>query len=121
MYHCVYAAHVLPIEKRTQDAQVTDPITNEQVKEPVTIYNARILNNFGEIQSIDWTYPVEVSDGSTVPFVFRNVKLPGNLVVSTNLRNGGFEAGNNIRWLETKFQSTDPDDPNFLVPDWMIL
>jgi hypothetical protein len=118
MYHCVYAAHVLPIEKQQQYAQVTDPITNEQVREPVTLYNARILNNFGEIQAIDWTYPVEVSDGSTVPFVFRNAKLQGNLVVSNNLRNGGFEAGNNIRWLETKFQSTDPADPNFLVPDW---
>ena len=32
--------------------------------------------------------------------------------------NDGFPRSANIRWVEPVFQSEDPDDPQFLVPDW---
>ncbi len=118
MYHCVYACHVLPIQKQTQDVQVQDPETNEAVHVKVTIPQPRILNGFGEVQATDLVVPIELSDGSIVTRVVNNVKQEGNRILTTNAANGGYAADNNIRWLETKFKSTDPDDPNFLVPDW---
>ena len=72
----------------------------------------------GRVQQTDWTVYLELSDGSTVPQVIRNVAQQGNRIITSNAANGGYAVDNNIRWLETKFKSTDPDNPDFLVPDW---
>ena len=118
MYHCVYACHVLPIQKQTQTVQAQDPETNRAVTKTVTIPQPRILNGFGEVQATDLIVPIELSDGSISNQVVTNVKLEGNRVLTTSAANGGYAIDNNIRWLETKFKSTDPDNPNFLEPDW---
>lgn len=119
MYHCVYASHKLPMRKQNYEAHVTDPETNKDVIDRITLDQPdEILSNFGRVQQTDWTVYVEVSDGSTVPYVHRNIMLQGNRIISDNPAKGGYAVDNNIRWLETKFKSTDPDDPDFLVPDW---
>lgn len=118
MFHCVYAAHVQPMNKQVMTIQVTDPVTKKTIVEQVTLYLPRIMNNFGDVEATDLIVPIELSDGSIIHDTLKNATLPGNRVIIKNPKSGGYSASNNIRWLETKFKSTDPADSKFLVPDW---
>lgn len=117
MFNSVYACHIRPIDKQNQNVQATDPETNQQVVVKVTVYQPRIMNQFGEVEATDITVPIELSTSTTTQ-VLRNVKVQGNRVISASTKTGGYTADNNIRWLETKFKSEDPEDADFLVPDW---
>jgi hypothetical protein len=119
MHNCVYACQQQAPQKRTQPVQARDTATNEQVVKQVTVYEPRIMNNVGDIEAVNLRVPIELSYG-TVTEILQNAKVQGNRLISTgtgaNAR--GFPASADIRWLETKFKSTDPKSADFLVPDW---
>lgn len=120
MFNCVYACHVLPIAKQTQNVQAPDDDPDnpgKQIVKAVTVYQPRIMNSFGEVEGTNITVPIELSSGDVVTRTLQNVKVPGNRIVS-NQAGGGYSAANNLRWLETNFKSTDPKNEDFLVPDW---
>lgn len=120
MFNSVYACHVLPIAEQKQSVQVADDDPDNpgaQVRKSVTVYQPRIMNSFGEVEASDIIVPCTLSSGTVSNQTVRNVKVPGNRIVSSQA-GGGYSAANNLRWLETKFKSTDPKESDFLVPDW---
>lgn len=58
-------------------------------------------------------YQVLVQNGFEV---MGNPKVEGAIINSS--KNGVFPVEADVRWLETRFKSTDPSSPDFLVPDW---
>lgn len=120
MFNSVYACHVLPIVEQKQPVQVADDDPDNpgaQVRKSVTVYQPRIMNSFGEVEGSDIIVPCTLSSGTVSNQTVRNVKVPGNRIVSSQA-GSGYSAANNLRWLETKFKSTDPEESDFLVPDW---
>lgn len=89
MHNCVYASQSGEQSKFAVDDEDT-----------VIIYN-NIINQF-EAEKTDY----EIED--TVISVINE----GALIIDP------FPGEAENRWLETKFISTDPDDPDFLTPDW---
>ncbi len=119
MHNCVYACQQQAPSKRTQDVQARDTATNEQVVVRVTVYEPRIMNNVGDVEATNLTVPIPLSY-DTVTGILQNVKVQGNRLIQsgTGANARGFPASADIRWLETKFKSTDPKSADFLVPDW---
>lgn len=122
-FNCVYAAQVQkPAVQITEvQAQDYDQATqiNVLVKDTIPNYQTRIMNNFGDIERVDTTVVISVplSSGPVLHTQnVTNITRPGNRIVGAAGK--AFPAASNIRWLETKFQSVDPANPNFLVPDW---
>lgn len=116
MYHCVYASHIRPIQIQKQSVQAHDPKTQQAVVVNVNTYQVRIMNSFGDVQGTDLVVPITLTD-SVVTRTIEKAKLEGNLCIGKTAK-GGYDAINNIRWLETKFKSTNPADAEFLEPDW---
>jgi hypothetical protein len=119
MHNCVYACQQQAASKRTQDVQARDTALNTQKVIPVTVWEPRIMNNVGEVEATNITVPIPLSY-DTVTAVLQNVKVQGNRLIQagTGANTKGFPASADIRWLETKFKSTDPKSADFLVPDW---
>lgn len=119
MHNCVYACQQQAASTQKMNVQARDTVTNKQVVKEVIVYQPRIMNNVGDIENTNITVPVELSY-DTVMQVLQNVKVQGNRLVQTgtgaNAR--GFPASADIRWLETKFKSTNPASADFLVPNW---
>ncbi|HEX2956937.1 MAG TPA: hypothetical protein VHO70_08890, partial [Chitinispirillaceae bacterium] len=119
MHNCVYACQQQAASIQKTNVQARDTVTNEQVVKEVIVYQPRIMNNVGDVENTNITVPVELSY-DTVTQILQNVKVQGNRLVQTgtgaNAR--GFPASADIRWLETKFKSTNPASADFLVPDW---
>jgi len=119
-YNSTYACQIQAAAKQVQNVQAPDPATNQQVVVPVTVYQPRIMNGMDQVERINMPVPIELRDGTIVTQTLQNVQVQGNRLIAAS---GGtkpmpFPAANNVRWLEPKFISTDPADPNFLVPDW---
>lgn len=122
-FNCVYAAQVQkPAVQVTEvQAQDYDQATqkNVLVKDTIPNFQTRIMNNFGDIERVDTTVTLSVplSSGPVVHTqTVTNITRPGNRIIGAAGK--AFPAASNVRWLETRFQSTDPANPNFLVPDW---
>jgi hypothetical protein len=122
-FNCVYAAQVqAPAPQLTVvQAQDYDQATqiNVLVKDTIPNFQTRIMNNFGDIERVDTTVTISVplSAGPVLHTQTQtNITRPGNRIIGAAGK--AFPAASNVRWLETRFQSTDPANPNFLVPDW---
>jgi hypothetical protein len=122
-FNCVYAAQVQkPAVQITEvQAQDFDQATqiNVVVRDTIPNFQTRIMNNFGDVERVDTTVVISVplSSGPVLHTQTQtNITRPGNRIIGAAGK--AFPAAANVRWLETRFQSTDPANPNFLVPDW---
>ena len=123
MHHCLYASQMQRPKTRTQKytSGMMDPGINEYVEKESTVVEigeVRVMNGLDKIQieGQDIVLTLPLSSGP-VSFVHNAewVIRPGALLLGgTNT----FPASANVRWFEMKFKSTDPADPDFLVPDW---
>ncbi|HEX2956934.1 MAG TPA: hypothetical protein VHO70_08875, partial [Chitinispirillaceae bacterium] len=103
--------------------QIRDPETGQNitvtpqhasVKLPVITNDMRSLETGGYFNV---TLGYSSGDVDTVVFVKDNqIISPGAVILGPNAK--PFPADSKNRWLEPKFKSTDPDDADFLVPDW---
>jgi hypothetical protein len=122
-FNCVYAAQVQkPAVQITEvQAQDYDQATqiNVLVKDTIPNFQTRIMNNLGDVERVDTTVVISVpiSSGPVLHTqTVTNITRPGNRIIGAAGK--AFPAAANVRWLETRFQSIDPANPNFLVPDW---
>ncbi|NLE00722.1 MAG: hypothetical protein GX640_12710, partial [Fibrobacter sp.] len=114
MFNCVYACMTskpVPVK-----VEVPDVNTDQVLEKESGVFRARIMNGINEIQSSTIEVTVTLSDGSTVKKTVTGVQCEGNRIGGSNGQ--AFPEKNEIRWLETKFKSTDPASTDFLVPDW---
>jgi hypothetical protein len=125
MYNSLYAAQASTIGYQTQTVQwgLQDTALRTYVEKKDTIRfvnQVRVLNDFPELEKSTLEVPITISlsYGDTTKIErLQGAILPGALLVST-VANRPFPREANMRWLEVKFQSVDPTNPNFLVPDW---
>ncbi|MBN1602944.1 MAG: hypothetical protein JW915_15150 [Chitinispirillaceae bacterium] len=115
MHHCVYSCQSRPAEQFIYHMTTFDTVAKQHVNKEINIYKPRVMNSIGNVESTTVNVLLELSN-ETIIMQARNVIVEGNLISSKNSR--GFPWSAEIRWLETKFVSTDPSDENFLVPDW---
>lgn len=119
MHHTLYAAQGQRVQSRNQDYYVgmRDPDgthidTNVRV---TAVSQVRILNSMDrvEIEGMRVNVQVETSEGPVDTTIFVDWAIqPGARITKP------FGANSTVRWFEMKFLSTDPDSPDFLVPDW---
>ncbi|HLV30010.1 MAG TPA: hypothetical protein VKY57_00435, partial [Chitinispirillaceae bacterium] len=124
--HNSFACMQEPPHKRSQNytAGRSDPATNDYVQidtsvrgvDRVVIYNGldRVEK---EGQEIVITIPLSSGDVEVTEFAEWIVQ-PGALLTGGSGAGSMISESANNRWLEMKFKSTDPDDPDFLTPDW---
>jgi hypothetical protein len=119
MHNSVYACQQQAPSPQKMSVQARDTALNKQVEISYTVYQPRIMNNVGEVEATNITVPIPLSY-DTVTGVLQNVKVQGNRLLQsgTGANARGFPASADIRWLETKFKSTDSKSADFLVPDW---
>ncbi|MBD3345719.1 MAG: hypothetical protein GF401_11720 [Chitinivibrionales bacterium] len=115
MKHSVYAAQTRKPTPRTVEVQEYDQGIQAMVKETLTTYEVRIMNDFGEVEQITISHDLDLSTGTVTKSV-TGMRIPGNKIIGQSGK--PFPAEANIRWFETPFKSTDPASPDFLVPDW---
>jgi hypothetical protein len=116
MHNCVYAAQTEKAKSQIEEIQEYDQELQEMIKDTFVKYQVRIMNGFGEVEAVNLTVNLTMSDGTVLKKPVQQAKIQGNRIVGTAGK--PFPAAANIRWLETKFKSTKPDNPDFLVPDW---
>ncbi|NLW33369.1 MAG: hypothetical protein GXY77_18135, partial [Fibrobacter sp.] len=102
---------------------LTDPETGQNVQsEPqnVDVTLPIISNDLRELEKggyFNVTIPYSSGDVDTVIYTDNNqVISPGALILGKSAE--PFPSDANNRWFEPVFKSTDPENPNFLVPDW---
>lgn len=116
MKHCVYACQNGPVKIERTPINVYDEGIDDDVVDTFISYsNVRIMNGLPLVEPSDVLFPVYLSSG-TIYRQIDNVIVPGNRILSTAGK--AFPSEANIRWLETRFKSTDPLSPDFLIPDW---
>ena len=111
MKHTLYAAQKqAPTERREWVSGICG--NGEHVN---GIADMQITNDFPRPQRGSTQVTVTCSDGSTDQTTTNRFIPPGAL-----LSGDTFPADANVRWLEAQdyFISTDPANPNFLVPNW---
>jgi hypothetical protein len=125
IFNSLYATQEGQLQTRSQEynAGMSDPETNQYVEGRMThkgIGYVSVLNGFPQmkptVQVVDLEIPL-FSGPVTRPITVDWEILPGT-IISTAAVNEPFPASAGNRWLETGFTSTDPDDPDFLTPDW---
>lgn len=124
-YHCLYAAQIQPpaVQVTTVQANEYDQTTQQNLTVIDTIPNfqVRIMNGMGDIEPVDTTVTLTIPLSSgpvTRTQNATNIRRPGNRIVGTAGAQAAFPAAANVRWLETRFMSTDTASPNFLEPLW---
>lgn len=103
--------------------QVNDPETGMNVQstpQNVKVMLPVITNDLRSVETGAYfkvTLPYSSGDVDTVIYIKNNQTVsPGATILgSQTIR---FPSDANNHWLEPMFKSTDPDDVNFLVPDW---
>lgn len=115
LYNSVYASpYPETLKPRTQSQGYN--INGETVQKTwITGYDARFDGSW-QVEATDLNIPLQLTDDSVLIIKQSNTKMPGNRIVCSG--KAPITAENNIRWLETEFKSTDPDDAEFLEPDW---
>jgi hypothetical protein len=116
MHNCVYAAQTEKAKPQIEEVQEYDQDIQEMIKDTFVKYQVRIMNGFGEVEAVNLTVNLVMSDSTVLKKPIQQAKIQGNRIVGAAGK--PFPASANIRWLETKFKSTKPDSPDFLVPDW---
>lgn len=122
MKHCVYACQGQEAQTRSQNYYIECLRNSEDWPDgqfDASGYSQIQLSNDiqdGYIARDGMTFEIECTDGSTEQLVVDWIKRPGALISDEE----SFPPDAGIRWLETDdlFQSTDPESPNFLHPDW---
>ena len=114
-FHSVYATQCEAPKAQVTEVQEYDQGIQAMVKDTIFQYQARIMNGMDGLETVDVTVPLTLSTGTVMKTV-TNARVEGNRIIGTAGK--PFPAENNVRWLETKFKSTDPTSPDFLVPDW---
>ena len=125
MFNNLYAAQEQAPTVRSQEYQagMQDPETNEYVQAKVTyegVGYVRILNGFPNMAPAVQVFDIEIplSTGTvTRPVTVDWDILPGTLIEQAGV-DKPFPAEAENRWFEIEFVSTDPESPDFLVPDW---
>jgi hypothetical protein len=120
MHSCVYAAQTEKPKPQIDELQEYDQTTQKMVKDTFVKYQVRIMNGFGEVEAINLTVPLIMPDSTVIMKQVSSAKVEGNLIIGTGTGTSAkpFPESADIRWLETKFKSTNPTSPDFLVPDW---
>ncbi|HLV30016.1 MAG TPA: hypothetical protein VKY57_00465, partial [Chitinispirillaceae bacterium] len=103
--------------------QFKDPVTGQNVQtdpQNVKVTLPIISNDLRELEKggyFNVTIPYSSGDVDTVIYVSDNqVISPGAKLLGKSTES--FPPDANNRWFEPVFKSTDPENPNFLVPDW---
>lgn len=123
--HNLLACQLQRPETQTQEYQwnVVDPETGKNVegrKRFTGISQVRIMNGMDRVEATgeDVPVPITLSSGiDTVRYFRANYVIHPGALITSPFPNTANNKSNN-RWLEPKFQSTDPTDPRFLIPDW---
>lgn len=119
MHHTLYAAQSQRAGTRSQDYYVgmRDPDgTHIDTSVKVTAYDqVRVMNGMDkvEIEGMRVTVQVETSEGPVDTSFFVDWAIQPGARITTP-----FGRNSTVRWFEMKFLSTDPESPDFLVPDW---
>ncbi|MFP4417034.1 MAG: hypothetical protein ACLFSB_07165 [Chitinispirillaceae bacterium] len=130
MKNCIYACKDQPPHQRTQRVYtvINDPVSGDSVDLDSTITffdQVRIMNGITRVESEGLDIVLSgVLNGETYTETIHEswVIHPGALITDP------FPERGSVRWLETDFEdgsfnlklfkSTNPDDPDFLEPDW---
>jgi hypothetical protein len=125
VFNCLYACQDQLPQSRSQvyNAGMQDPETNQYVEAKVTYTGygyVVVMNGLPQLkptlQTIDLEIPL--SSGPVIKQVSVEwAVLPGT-VIEGAAPNTPFPKASNNRWFEIKFKSTDPEDADFLAPDW---
>ncbi len=123
--HNLLACQLQKPETQSQEYQwnVVDPETGKNVegrKRFTGISQVRIMNGMDRVEAAgeDVPVPITLSSGvDTVRYFRANFVIHPGALITSPFPNTTNNRSNN-RWLEPKFQSTDPTDPRFLTPDW---
>ncbi|HON11344.1 MAG TPA: FlgD immunoglobulin-like domain containing protein [Chitinispirillaceae bacterium] len=102
MHNCIYAAQ-----------KETPQIQNQNLQDGTIVQVIRYLAIMNGVEAEKTSVDFPRSDGTTERI--NDIIVEGALLSAGN---DGFPRSANIRWVEPVFQSEDPDDPQFLVPDW---
>jgi hypothetical protein len=114
MHHTLYAAQSQKPGTRTQRYHIgrnnsEGQYVSEEV--PVTAYDqVRIMNGMDRVEIEGMRVTIE--DPFDTTFFVEWAIQPGARIITP------FGKNSTVRWFEMKFLSTDPEDPDFLVPDW---
>jgi len=114
MHHCLYATQGQRPGTRSQDYHVgrtnsEGQYVSQQVR--VTAYDqVRIMNGMDRVEVEGMMHTID--DPFDTTFFVEWAVQPGARIITPFGRNS------TIRWFEMKFLSTNPDSPDFLVPDW---
>jgi hypothetical protein len=85
-----------------------------------TITRVRIMSGMEMVKLTDMEVSVSVplsNRDTVVKHVIPDVIVPGNHITAGNTIKP-FPESSDVRWAEIGFLSTDPEDPDFLIPDW---
>jgi|GEM_PF-1080334 hypothetical protein len=118
MHHSLYAAQAERPQRRTQNYHIGVQDDGGYVSEnvDVTAYSqVRIMNSMDrvEIEGMMVTAQIETSTGVLDTSFFVEWAIQPGARITTP-----FGRNSTVRWFEMKFLSTDPESPDFLVPDW---
>ncbi|MDG5813970.1 hypothetical protein QA601_02685 [Chitinispirillales bacterium ANBcel5] len=117
MKHSVYSTMIGEPEIGSRHIQI--PQSCRQLGEEMDGYTqVRIMNGMDNVER-GTEVTVECSDGSEMQVSAPDFIEPGARIVPRTA-GGPFPSSANNRWIEMEdyFLSLDPDDPQFLTPDW---
>lgn len=123
--NCLYASQKQAPETRTQiyQANAYDPKANKSVEVKDTVFGIQgiqIMDGITRLEIAGETIDLVLKLSSGDSIVHQRVDWtiqPGALITGGDATTP-FPKDANVRWLETKFRSTDPTNPQFLTPDW---
>lgn len=124
-FNCVYSCQAEPPITVLHEIidSVRDAATGTWVRYDTlvpTITRVRIMNGMEMVKRTDMKVSVTVplsNRDTIVKYVIPDVIVPGNHITAGNTIKP-FPESSNVRWAEISFLSTDPDNPDFLTPDW---
>ncbi len=123
--NCLYASQKQAPETRSQTYQANayDQKTNTSVEVKETVFGIQgiqLMDGITKLEIAGETIDLVLKLSSGDSIIHQRVDWtiqPGALITGGDATTP-FPKDANVRWLETKFKSTDPTNSQFLTPDW---
>lgn len=125
MKNCVYSCQAeqpktstITVKKCVYDNVAGDSICVSKTITDISL--VRIMNGMDQVKVEGLVIPqtVHTQDKDTVIFLTAEWVIKPGALIGNDLGTKPFPQTSSVRWLEMKFLSTEPDSPDFLVPDW---
>jgi hypothetical protein len=123
IHNCLYSCQMQAPDMRTQTfhASIMDPATDTIVENTIQysdIFRVPITNDLqAEVEGANVPIPLKLSTGDTVVYSRADWVVQPGALITRPTANSPFPKDAEVRWLEMKFKSTDPQSPDFLIPD----